>query len=236
MNFINSVICGDALTELKKLSPMSIDMCFTSPTPPFGEIGQNKVILGSELNTIDYVKHLVEIFQELKHVLKNSGSLFVQMGDYHYNGTLMATPEMFVLNMLSHGWFLRSKLIWHRTEDSKQEEMNRFSRNWEYLFFFTKDPENYYFDSKSNKYYKNSVYSLPSAAEKRSNEFDSGFPEKLVDIAIKTTVPNDGVVLDIMAGTGKTGIVAKKLGKKFIMIEIDENLCYAMKVRFGIPQ
>ncbi len=236
MNFFNSVICGNALTELRRLPRLSVDMCFTSPGPPFDEIGQSKNVLGSELNTRDYVKHLVEIFQELKFVLKDTGSLFVQMGDYHYKGTLMATPEMFVLDMLSNGWFLRSKLIWHRTEDSEQEEMNRFSRNWEYLFFFTKDPENYYFDNKSNKFYKSSVYSFPSTMEKRNNEFDSGFPEKLIEIAIKTTVPNEGVVLDLMAGTGKTGIVAKKLGRKFIMIDIDENLCYAMKARFGMHQ
>ena len=232
---INSVICGDALIELGKLPRESVDMCFTCPTPPFDKIGQSTSIVGSEPNTNHYVKHLVEIFQELKFVLKNSGSMFVQMGDYHYKGTLMATPEMFVLAMLHNGWFLRSKLIWHRTENSQQEELNRFRRNWEYVFFFTKNPDNYYFNRKGNKFYKNSVYSFPSHLDDIHSEFDSGFPEELIEIAIKTTVPVDGVVLDVMAGTGKTGAVAKKQERKFIMIDIDDKLCNAMRARLKVP-
>lgn len=234
MNFVNSVICGDALLELKKLPRQFVDMCFTSPTPPFDRIGQDSNIVGSEEYTGHYVEHLVKIFRELKDVLKDTGSLFVQMGDYHYRGRLMATPERFVISMGDDGWYLRSKLIWHRTEHSKQEEINRFRRNWEYIFFFTKNSDGYYFDNKSNKYYKNSVYSFSSSLGILGKEFDSGFPEELVEIAIKTTVPTEGIVLDVMAGTGKTGIVAKKLGRKFIMMDIDYNLCYAMKTRLGI--
>jgi site-specific DNA-methyltransferase (adenine-specific) len=214
----------------------SIDMCFTSPTPPFDKAKTNaKNVIGSENDTGEYVKNLVDIFHELKRVLKDTGSLFVQMGDYHYKGTLMATPELFVINMIHDGWFLRSKLIWHRTEHSPQEETNRFRRNWEYIFFFTKRANNYYFDNKGNNYYKNSVYSYPSRLiAEIGNEFDSGFPEELVEIAIKTTVPKNGVVLDVMSGTGKTGVVAKRLGRNFLMIDIDERLCDAMKARLKV--
>lgn len=212
----------------------SIDMCFTYPSPPFEKIGQNKNIIGSEQNTSDYINHLIMIFDELKKVLKDTGSLFVQMGDYHHNGTLMATPEIFVLNMMRSGWYLRSKLIWHRTENSFQEELNRFRRNWEYIFFFTKKPDKYYFNIKGNKFYKNSVYSFPSHLKDIGNEFDSGFPDELIEIAIKTTVPPKGIVLDIMAGTGKTGSVAKRLGRQFVMIDINETLCDAMKAKLFI--
>ncbi len=233
MKSIGSVICGDAMTELRKLEDCHVDMCFTSPTPPFDKIGSNnKSVIGSEQNTNEYVKNLVIIFRELKRVLKETGSLFVQMGDFHYKGTLLATPELFIINMLYDGWFLRSKLIWHRTENSPQEETNRFKRNWEYLLFFTKNPDNYYFNNKGNKYYKNSVYSFPLGD--RGNEFGSGFPEELIEIAIKTTVPEKGIVLDVMSGTGTTGVVAKRLGRNFIMIDIDERLCNAMKTRLKI--
>ena len=146
----------------------------------------------------------------------------------------MATPELFAIRMIHDEWFLRSKLIWHRTEDSIQEESNRFRRDWEYIFFFTKNPDNYYFDTKGSRYYKNSVYRFPSKVERTDNGFDSGFPEELIEIAIKTTVPAKGVVLDVMAGTGATGVVAKKLGRNFIMIDIDENRCYSMKARLNV--
>ena len=79
----NSVYCGDALEELKKLPSNSVDMCFTSPTPPFEKIeNANNRMIGSEKDTEEYVDRLVAIFSEVKRVLKETGSLFVQMGDY----------------------------------------------------------------------------------------------------------------------------------------------------------
>lgn len=221
---------------MKDLDEGYVDMCFTSPPPPFGQMnGNNKGIIGSEDDTNTYVMNLVSIFHELQRVLKETGSLFVQMGDYHNNkGTMMATPELFVMNMILDGWLLRSKLIWHRTENTPQEEINRFKRNWEYIFFFTKNSNNYYFNNKGNKYYKSSVYSFPSRVSEIRNEFDSGFPEELVEIAINTTVPPNGIVLDVMAGTGKTGAVARRMGRNFIMIDIDDKFCDAMKARFNM--
>ena len=80
----------------------------------------------------------------------------------------------------------------------------------------------------------NSVYSFPCRLDKVGNTFDSGFPNELIEIAIKTTIPPEGIVIDIMAGTGETGLVAKRLGRKFVMIDIDEGLCSAMKTRLGV--
>jgi DNA modification methylase len=54
-------------------------------------------------------------------------------------------------------------------------------------------------------------------------------------MVMKVSVAVDGVVLDLMAGTGKTGAVAKKLERKFIMIDIDDKLCNAMRARLKVP-
>lgn len=234
MVITNKVICGDAQQVLKQFEPRSIDMCFTSPSPlDFNDNGNSSNTSFGKAKT-EYVQQLVTIFNELKRVLKDTGSLFIQIGDYHYQGTLSGIPELLVLTMINDGWFLRSKLIWHRTEKSYLEETNRFARNWEYLFFFTKNPSSYYFNTKGNKYYMNSVYSFPCRLDKVGNTFDSGFPNELIEIAIKTTIPPEGIVIDIMAGTGETGLVAKRLGRKFVMIDIDEGLCSAMKTRLGV--
>ena len=98
--------------------------------------------------------------------------------------------------------------------------------------FFTKNPDNYYFNNKGNKYYKNSFYrfSLGDA----ENEFGCGFPEEMIEIAIKITILEKGIVLDVISGTGTTGIVAKCLGRNFIMVDIDEGLCNAMRTRLKV--
>ena len=49
------------------------------------------------------------------------------------------------------------------------------------------------------------------------------FPEQLVEPCIKAGCPKDGIVLDTFMGSGTTAIVAKKLGRKFIGIELNST-------------
>jgi DNA modification methylase len=51
------------------------------------------------------------------------------------------------------------------------------------------------------------------------------FPEKLCETPILAGCPQDGVVLDPFAGSGATGAVAKRLGRKYIGIELSEAYC-----------
>ena len=47
------------------------------------------------------------------------------------------------------------------------------------------------------------------------------FPEKLVEPCILAGCPVGGTVLDPFAGSGTTGVVTKKLGRKFVGVEIN---------------
>ena len=49
------------------------------------------------------------------------------------------------------------------------------------------------------------------------------FPEKLIETPIKAGCPKDGIVLDPFMGSGTTAVVAKKLGRKFIGIELSKD-------------
>lgn len=49
------------------------------------------------------------------------------------------------------------------------------------------------------------------------------FPEELVETPIKASCPIDGIVLDIFMGSGTTGVVAKKLNRKYIGIELNKE-------------
>jgi DNA modification methylase len=137
--------------------------------------------------------------------------------------------------MIDRGWNLAAKLIWHRPISRKDliKRNTGFIKDWEYCYHFTKNPHNYYFDNKSNRLWTKSVFSFQDS-QVNTNEFDSGFPQELIEIAIKTTVPKTGgTILDPMAGTGVTGVVAKKLGKSFVMIDIDMSKCYGMSSRLS---
>lgn len=66
---------------------------------------------------------------------------------------------------------------------------------------------------------KRSVWSIPTKALKE--EHYAPFPEELVEIPIKACCPEGGIVLDIFMGSGTSGLVAKKLEKFYLGIELN---------------
>ena len=75
------ILQGDALTVLKTLPSESVNMCVTSPPyyalRDYGVDGQ----IGLEETPEAYIENLVAVFREVKRVLKNDGTLWVNIGD-----------------------------------------------------------------------------------------------------------------------------------------------------------
>ena len=87
MNQTNKIIQGDSLKVLKTFPDESINCVITSPPywglRDYGVTGQ----LGLEKTPEEYVEKMVEIFQEVKRVLKKDGTLWLNLGDsYASNG------------------------------------------------------------------------------------------------------------------------------------------------------
>ena len=78
---LDKIICGDSLEVLKTFESESVDCIITSPPywglRDYGVEGQ----LGLEKTPEEYVIKLVEIFREAKRVLKNEGTLWLNLGD-----------------------------------------------------------------------------------------------------------------------------------------------------------
>ena len=78
---INTVICGDALSVLRTFPDECVDMCCSSPPywglRNYGVEGQ----LGLEKTPEEYVAKMVEIFREVKRVMKTEASLWLNLGD-----------------------------------------------------------------------------------------------------------------------------------------------------------
>ncbi len=111
-----------------------------------------------------FVNHLIQIFTELKRVLKPTGSFFMNMGDSYAcsrfgdqnkrpEGTqishiprksLSMMPERVALAMVNGGWILRNKIIWHKKNPMPCSVKDRLTHTWEYVFHFVKEPRYYY--------------------------------------------------------------------------------------------
>jgi site-specific DNA-methyltransferase (adenine-specific) len=62
-------------------------------------------------------------------------------------------PERFAIAMIDRGWILRNKIIWHKPNVMPQSMQDRFTVDWEYLFFFTKQKREYYFNTQYEPYH-----------------------------------------------------------------------------------
>lgn len=80
------IIYGDALTELRKLPSESVYCCVTSP--PYCGLRDygHKAQIGLEASPQAYVLKLLEIFREVRRVLKDDGTLWLVLGDSYATG------------------------------------------------------------------------------------------------------------------------------------------------------
>lgn len=83
---MNSIICGDAATELKKFADNAFDCCVTSP--PYYKLrdyGDNRQI-GLEETVEEYIARLTAVFHEVYRVLRPDGTLWINIAD-SYSGS-----------------------------------------------------------------------------------------------------------------------------------------------------
>ena len=82
------IITGDALERLRTLPSASVDVCVTSP-PYFGSLRnyQCEGQIGNEPTIEAYVDKLVAVFQEVRRVLREEGSLWINVGDLYASAT-----------------------------------------------------------------------------------------------------------------------------------------------------
>jgi len=83
---VNCIIQGDCLQTLKSLPDQSVHCCVTSP-PYFGlrDYGHDGQI-GLEQTPDEFVQKLVEVFREVKRVLRDDGTLWLNLGDSYAGG------------------------------------------------------------------------------------------------------------------------------------------------------
>ena len=77
---------GDALDVLRDMPDGSVDSCVTSP-PYFGlrDYGQDGQY-GLESSPAEYVERMRQVFAEVRRVLADDGTLWLNLGDSYYSG------------------------------------------------------------------------------------------------------------------------------------------------------
>lgn len=177
--FLNKILVGDVRDSLRQLPNESISTCVTSPPyyglRDYGIDGQ----IGLEETPQEYINKLVEVFQEVKRVLRKDGTLWLNLGDsyaanrtYQVHNTkgakahtyskgskvpegmkqkdLIGIPWMAAFALRGDGWYLRQDIIWAKNAVMPESVEDRCTKCHEYIFLLSKSPK-YYFDAKSIK-------------------------------------------------------------------------------------
>lgn len=155
------IMVGDAVARLRELSDGSVRTCVTSPPywglRDYGNDGQ----LGLESTPQEFVENLCQVFDEVRRVLADDGSLWVNLGDTYAEKSLAGIPWRFAFAMQDRGWYLRQDIIWAKPNPMPESVTDRCTKSHEYVFLLTKNPR-YYFDHEAIK--------EPSSAESAARE------------------------------------------------------------------
>ena len=145
------ILHGNCLARLRDLEDQSINTCITSP-PYWGlrnyeEEGQ----IGLENTPEEFVENLVQVFREVKRVLRDDGTVWLNLGDsYLPNKQLGGIPWRVAFALQADGWYLRQDIIWHKPNCTPESVKDRCTKAHEYIFLLSKSPK-YYYDNEAVK-------------------------------------------------------------------------------------
>ena len=142
----NIIHVGDNIFHLTNIPDASVDMCVTSP--PYYNLRdyKNSNQIGAENTVNDFVENLCKVFDEVKRILKPTGSCWVNIGDTYDKKRLLQVPSRFEIAMCDRGWHLRNEIIWSKPNPQPISSKDRFWGNHEKFFWFVKDVKKYYFN------------------------------------------------------------------------------------------
>jgi site-specific DNA-methyltransferase (adenine-specific) len=144
-SLINRVFCSDAERFLSSMSDESVDCTVTSPPYYRQRDYRGGEQIGLEATPEEYVQRLTRVFGECLRVTRQSGCLWLVLGDKYLRGQLLGMPWRVALALVDVGWVLRSDVIWHKPNAMPSAVKTRPTTDHEYIFFFTKS-SNYYYD------------------------------------------------------------------------------------------
>jgi len=236
---LDTIIEGDCIAAMARLPDKSVDMIFADPPYNLQLGGDLFRPEGGRVDAVDeawdkfdslavYDDFTRDWLAEARRILKDDGTIWV-IGSYHNIfrvGALLQDADFWILN----------DIVWRKANPMPNFRGTRFTNAHETLIWCAKDGRaRYTFNYRAMKALNDDLqmrsdWVLPICGGAERVKGDDGLkahptqkPEALLyRILLACTKPGD-VVLDPFFGTGTTGAVARRLGRRWIGIERERS-------------
>ena len=236
---LDNIYNGDALTYLRTFPNDTVDLVVSSPPYNIGKEYESRKALDH------YIEEQSVILAECSRILKDTGSIFWQVGSFSDAGTLIPLDIRFFPVLERLGMQPRNRIVWARQHGLHGRR--KFSARYETILWFTKS-DKFVFDLDAirvpQKYQNKKAYRGERKGEYTCNPDGKNpgdiwlfrnvkhnheeqtihpcqFPEDLVARIILTSTPEGGVVFDPYMGAGTAAVVAKNFNRHFVGAELD---------------
>ena len=223
----NTIICGDCLKELKKFPDECFDLIIVDP--PYmisrkqkyygldhvGKRTKDGANLSFDFGDWDYFSSLKEYLNFTKKWLKECYRI------------LKETGQIYSFFCKERHWFLwkwweefggksRNVIAWHKTNPVPQIPRGNYQSSIELIFWGTKGRKHTFNCRQCHNFIE-----TPICAGKERCGHPTQKPEKVIEYLMNNSSKEGDLVLDPFAGSCTTAVVAKKLKRNWIMIEIN---------------
>ena len=172
---------------------------YKSKCPKCGAVRKDSQ-LGLEETPEEYVENMVAVFREVKRVLRDDGTVWLNLGDSYFGSSgqggktkkqitnkgsyhnhkrksdylkpkdLSGIPWRVAFALQADGWYLRQDIIWHKPNPMPESVTDRCTKAHEYIFLLSKSLK-YYFDNEAIK--EDSVTIIKKRTRKTGTGVDS---------------------------------------------------------------
>lgn len=248
----NKTICQDTFKALDYLPSGFVDLLFVDP--PYNMSKDFNGALFKEMKSQDYEAWLDSWVSKLPRLLKPSGSVYI-CGDWKSSGAIYnVVRKYFILqNRITwerekgrgakNNWKNCSEDIWFCTKSKNyyfnvdavkmkrkviapyRDDMGK-AKDWSH-----EESGRFRITHPSNLW---SDITVPFWSMPENTEHPTQKPEKLLAKIILASSKEGQLVFDPFLGSGTTSVVAKKLHRRYLGIEIDEHYCTLTEKRLAL--
>jgi site-specific DNA-methyltransferase (cytosine-N4-specific) len=155
---------GDCRLILPTLAAKSVQTVITSP--PYWDLRNYQSVgqIGAEEQSRHYIETMKAVFDEVRRVLRDDGTLWLNLADTRRKKELLGIPWAVATALRGMGWRIRSEIIWAKANPTPESAKDRPTSSHETIFLLTKAHQ-YYYDGEPIR-----------EAIKESNDGDIGCP------------------------------------------------------------